>query len=111
MLNSDRIDLVGHDPSTDEFVLIIAAGDEPIDTPAELQRLREKLNTYASYVLLGSLGSSFPQSIGKRVRVQFDCTAPPATGAAHVLAAGQRALAQHGIDLKVNILTPPKQSD
>jgi hypothetical protein len=111
MLNSERIDLVGRDALTDEYVLIIAAANESINTPAELERLREKLNTYASYVLLGGLGSAFPESIGKRVRVQFDCIVPPTGEAAAILATGQRALADHGIRLAVNVLTRPEQVD
>ena len=111
MLDSDRIDLVGHDPLADEYVLIIAAANEPIDTPAELERLREKLNTYASYVLLGGLEGAFPESVGKNVRIQFDCTAVPSDGAANVLATAQRGLAEHGIGLRVNVLTVPQQSD
>jgi hypothetical protein len=71
------IDMVAHDPKTDEAVLIM---DEPQTwdgSDVQLHELQERFNTYASFLLDGELHEAHPELIGKRARIEVRCAHMP----------------------------------
>ena len=69
--NLNKVDLValkGDDP----VVRLVALDDlDWINELCHLTALQEKLNTYLAFVESGQLSKQFPESIGKRVRIEL----------------------------------------
>lgn len=71
------IDLVTHDPKTDEVVLVMTE-TRPWDAKgAHLLDLQAKLQTYLTFIESGQLGAKFPRMMGKSIRIRVDCAQPP----------------------------------
>ena len=75
--NPAVIDLVAHDPSSDEVVLGMYEEREWDGSDERLFELQEKFNTYLSFALDGEMAESYPHYLGKRVRLQLNCFFPP----------------------------------
>ena len=75
--DSSVIDLVTHDPRTDEVVLVISQM-EPWGAKGErLPDLQDKLRAYLLFVEGGQLARTYPHMAGKRVRFRLDCVGSP----------------------------------
>ena len=72
------------------------------DADQELQ-LREKINTYASYVFDGSLTENYPELSGRHVIFELVCPEPPSGNYAGIIAHGAERLAAYGIEFLVTI--------
>jgi len=99
--DTDTIDLVGQD--ADGTYLLIMIEDRPWGAdPDQADQLQEKINTYAGFILDGSLARHYPETDGHPVRIRLDCAEPPDGHIAHITdhAAGQ--LAHHGIGFQIN---------
>jgi hypothetical protein len=71
------IDLVAHDPKTDEVVLVmneIAAWD---GSDERLHDLQERFNAYVSFLLDGEMTESQPGLAAKKARIEVRCTQIP----------------------------------
>lgn len=77
--NPAVIDLVAHDPQSDEVVLGMYEERNWDGSDDRLMELEEKLNTYLSFALDGEMEETYPQFKGKRIRVQLNCFFPPDT--------------------------------
>lgn len=75
--NAGRIDLVTHNPESDEFALIMVETREWNGSHERLLELQEKVNIYLSFAIDGQMIKLYPHSSGKSVRVQLDSTYPP----------------------------------
>ena len=104
VVNQGVIDLVTHDPKTDEYALIMVETRNCDGGRAQLEQLQAKVNSYLEFVLSGEFTRKYPQAAGKRIRFQLDCPAPPAGEAAGFLQRLEAALRKHGIRLTINIL-------
>ena len=71
------IDLVAHDPATDEVVLAMSEPRPWTGSDAQLFQFQEKLNTYLSFALDGEMLEAYPQFAGKKVRLRLECAASP----------------------------------
>ncbi len=74
-LNS--IDIVAHDPKTDEIILVMVETREWGDWGALLPELQAKLNTYVGYVLDGRLVCDYPAYSIKQIRIELRTEYPP----------------------------------
>ena len=100
------IDLMTHDPQTDE-VEIVMFEPRPWDAgEAQLYELQEKMNAYLSFALDGELADTYPQLVGKPLRVVLRCRAEPPAPAVEFLAAVREQIALQGIDLEVRYAEP-----
>ncbi|WP_373692952.1 DUF6572 domain-containing protein [Agromyces silvae] len=70
--------------------------------PDQARQLQEKVNTYAGYVLDGSLSKQYPETASGPIRIRLDCAEAPAGHIAHIAAHSVSQLAAHGIDFQVN---------
>jgi Holliday junction resolvase-like predicted endonuclease len=71
------IDLIAHDPKTDEAVLVMNQPDAWDGSDEQLFHLQERFNTYASFLLDGEFAESHPELAGKRARIEVRCEQMP----------------------------------
>jgi hypothetical protein len=102
--NQDRvgvIDMIAHDPKTDEAVLVMnepAAWDGSDDRLLELQ---ERFNAYVSFLLDGEFAEWDPKLAQKRVRIEVRCAHLPDAQALDLLGSIHDQLAHQEIDVQV----------
>ena len=75
--NADVIDLVAHDPLTDEVLLVMVEVRPWGDGGGLLPELQNKFSAYLTYALDGQLTSDYPTVADKRVRFELRCAEPP----------------------------------
>lgn len=102
--DSNAIDIVTHDPATDEIVVIMIEDRAWSVDPEQPDQLLKKINTYLHFVEDGDLLQHFPQAIGQPVRLQLDCNAPPVGEAKQLVEEAQRVLLSRGIKFAVNVI-------
>ena len=71
------IDLIAHDPKTDEVVLVMNEPAEWTGAPEQLHKLQERFNAYASFLLDGELAESHPELARKKMRIEVRCAHMP----------------------------------
>ena len=95
------IDMIGHDPKTDEAVLVMKE-PEPLDGSEErLVELQERFNAYVSFLLDGEFAEWDPQLAQKRARIEVRCAHMPDTKALDLLGQIHDQLAHQDIDVQV----------
>ncbi|MDQ0664483.1 hypothetical protein QFZ35_002981 [Arthrobacter ulcerisalmonis] len=98
------IDLVTHDPSRDEYKLVMVEGRPWSDAPEQLAQLSEKINNYAMFVLNEGLLRAYPETAGHPLCVQLDCATPPTAEAQKLINLASQRLLDYGIRFIVNLL-------
>lgn len=99
--DTNTIDLVAQD--ADGTYLLVMIEDRPWGAADEQEaQLREKINTYAGYVLDGSLAQMYPETAGEPVRIRLDCLEEPPGHFAHITDHAATQLAAHGIGFLVS---------
>jgi hypothetical protein len=109
--NPNVVDLVTHDPKTDEYILIMVEDRPWSDSPEQLDQLLAKINTYVHFVEDGGLNQNFPLAQDKAVRIQLDCNSPPKGGPAKLIAQTQQLLLQRGITFAINVILYSAHTD
>jgi hypothetical protein len=95
------IDVIAHDPKTDEAVLVM---NEPLpwdDSEARLYKLQERFNAYVSFLLDGEFAEWDPRLAKKPVRIEVRCAHMPQGRALDLLAKIHDQLAYQEIKLEV----------
>jgi hypothetical protein len=100
----DVIDLVTHDPSRDEYKLIMIEVRPWSDAPEQLAQLSEKINNYAMFVLDEGLLRAYPETAGHPVRLQLDCATPPTGEVQNLINLASERLIDYGLRFTVNLL-------
>lgn len=85
MSRSSIIDIVGHDPKTDEVVLVMKKVGEWDGSDDGLHELQERFNAYVSFLLDGELAETHPDLAGKRARIEVRCEQMPDARALELL--------------------------
>jgi len=98
--NPSVLDLVTHDPKTDEYALIMVETREWDDSDQQLEQLQAKINNYLHFALDGALAKTYPQATGKPVRIQVDCPRQPKGKTADFLARAEEAARGQGASLR-----------
>lgn len=79
------IDIIAHDPQTDEIVLVMKEPEPWNGSDARLHALQERFNAYVSFLLDGELAECHPELIGKRARIEVRCAHMPEPRAIELL--------------------------
>jgi hypothetical protein len=77
MNRSSLIDVVAHDPKTDEVVLVMKETGTWDGSEARLCDLQERFNAYVSFLLDGELAETHPELTGKCARIEVRCEQVP----------------------------------
>lgn len=101
--NINIIDLIAHDPATDEIVLVMSEPRPWSGSDAQLFEFQEKLNTYLSFVLDGEMIEMYPQFSGKKVRLQLECGSQPDARTGDFIAMARRQISFQEIRFEVNL--------
>lgn len=102
--NPEVIDLVTHDPKSDEFVLIMFE-PRPWDGSQErLDALQKKVNNYIFFAMGGQLEKYYPQALDKSLRIQLDCHTPPDPKTQTFLDQIRLQFEKEGLKFVVNLL-------
>jgi hypothetical protein len=95
------IDLIAHDPKTDEAVLVMDEPEEWNDSDERLFQLQERFNAYVSFLLDGEFAELHPELAQKQARIEVRCAHVPGTCAIDLLAQIRDQLAHQEIDVQV----------
>jgi hypothetical protein len=95
------IDMIAHDPKTDEVVLVMNEPRPWGDSDRRLHELQERFNAYVSFLLDGELAEAHPQLVGKRARIEVRCAHLPDPSAIDLLGQIHDQLAFQEIELEV----------
>src|SRR3979409_1512049 len=71
------IDVVAHDPKTDEVVLVMNEAGGWDGSDVRLHELQERFNAYTSFLLDGEMAEAHPELAGKRARIEVRCAHMP----------------------------------
>jgi hypothetical protein len=98
---SHVIDMIAHDPKTDEVVLVMKEEREWDGSDDRLHELQERFNTYVSFLLDGEMAEAHPELAGKRARIEVRCAHMPDNRALELLGAIHDQLAFQDIKMQV----------
>ena len=97
------IDLIAHDPKTDEVVLVMDEPDEWDGSDEQLLALQERFNVYVSFLLDGEMAEAHPELAGKPARIELRCAHTPDAQTLELLGLIHDHLAFQELDLEVVI--------
>jgi hypothetical protein len=95
------IDLVAHDPKTDEAVLVMSEPHEWDGSDVRLHELQERFNVYVSFLLDGEMAEAHPDLASKRARIEVRCAHMPDMRALELLSMIHDQLAFQDIKMEV----------
>jgi hypothetical protein len=95
------IDMIGHDPKTDETVLVMKETEPLDDSEERLVALQERFNAYVSFLLDGEFAEWNPKLAQKPVRIEVRCAHMPDPRALDLLAKIHDQLAHQEIKMAV----------
>jgi Family of unknown function (DUF6572) len=95
------IDMIAHDPKTDEVVLVMDEPNEWDGSDEQLLSLQERFNAYVSFLLDGEMSEAHRELAGKRSRIELRCAHMPDTRALELLWLIHDQLAFQEIELEV----------
>jgi len=95
------IDMIAHDPKTDESVLLMNEPEPWNGSDERLFHLQERFNAYVSFLLDGEFAEWDPKLAQKRARIELRCAHMPDNRAIDLLAQIRDQLTHQEIDLQV----------
>ena len=95
------IDMIAHDPKTDEAVLVMNEPEPWKGSDERLFHLQERFNAYVSFLLDGEFAEWDPKLAQKRARIEVRCAEMPDNRAIDLLAQIRDQLAHQEIDVQV----------
>ena len=96
-----KIDIIAHDPKTDEAVLVMNEKQAWDGSDARLHELQERFNAYASFLLDGEMAEAHPELVGKKARIEVRCAHLPDARALELLGMIHDQLAFQNIKMEV----------
>jgi Family of unknown function (DUF6572) len=101
------IDVVAHDPKTNEVVLVMNESNELDGSDEELLALQERFNAYVSFLLDGEMAETHPELVGKRARIELRCAHMPDARTLELLGLIHDQLAFQEIKMEVVVKNDP----
>lgn len=108
---ADLIDVIGHDPDTDETVLMMNETTAWDGSDEQLHKLQERFNAYASFLLDGELAESHPELAGKKMRIDVRCAHTPDNRTLELLGMIHDQLAFQDVRVEVIVRTHEMTND
>lgn len=96
------VDVVGQDASGRYLLIMVEARAWGTET-AQASQLKEKINTYADFIMDGTLAREYPETAGRPVDIQLNCCEAPSGEFAMILDHAASQLQRLGIGLRVNV--------
>jgi hypothetical protein len=102
--HANVIDVIAHDPQTDEVALIMHEPRAWTGSDEQLFQLQEKINTYLAFALDGEMAETYPAFVGKTVRLQLDCAEPPGARTLEFIGMVRDQIAFQGIKFEIRVI-------
>lgn len=102
--HANIIDLIAHDPATDEVTLIMKEPRIWDGSDQRLFQLQEKINTYLSFALDGEMAEDYPQFAEKKFRLQLEAPASPDARTMQFIGVVQKQIAFQDIRFVIKIV-------
>ncbi len=99
-----KIDLVTYDPARNEYTLVLRELRPWNGSKEQASQLISKVDSYRHFVTTGQLAKNYPDSAGKHVRFQLDCSDIPDPTTAQLLQRIGTVLEEYDIRFAVEIL-------
>lgn len=103
------IDMIAHDPKTDEAVLIMNERAAWDGSDERLLELQERFNAYVSFLLDGEFAEWDPKLAQKRARIEVRCAHLPDARAIDLLGNIHDQLAHQ--EIKVEVVVKPANAN
>ena len=103
------IDMIAHDPKTDEAVLVINETEPWNDSDERLLHLQERFNAYVSFLLDGEFAEWDPKLAQRRARIEVRCGHMPHARALDLLGQIHDQLAHQDIKVEVVVKENERQ--
>lgn len=100
----DVVDLVTHDPRSDEYALIMVQTEPWRPGREQVEQVLRKIDTYMIFTRSGGLAASFPEAADRPFRLQLDCQTAPPTETSQLLDVAAERLRRNGVTFVVNVL-------
>jgi hypothetical protein len=97
------INVIAHDPKTDQAVLVMNEPNEWEGSDEQLLALQERFNAYVSFLLDGEMAEAHPELAGKPARIELRCAHMPDARALELLGLIHDQLAFQEIKMEVVI--------
>jgi hypothetical protein len=97
------INVIAHDPKTDQVVLVMNEPNEWEGSDEQLLALQERFNAYVSFLLDGEMAEAHPELAGKPARIELRCAHMPDARALELLGLIHDQLAFQEIKMEVVI--------
>jgi len=104
------IDMIAHDPKTDEAVLVMNESRPWDGSDTRLHELQERFNTYVSFLLDGEFAEWDPKLAQKPARIDVLCAHMPDARALDLLGKIHDQLAHQEIKMEVVVAGQDRQS-
>jgi hypothetical protein len=101
--HTNVIDLLAHDPETDQVALVIVEKRPWDGSDLQLFQFQEKLNTYLSFALDGEMAEAYPQFAQKRIRLQLECLENPDARLMKFIEVVREQISFQGIDFALKV--------
>jgi hypothetical protein len=95
------IDMIAHDPKTDEAVLVMNELEPWNGSEERLLQVQDRFNAYVSFLLDGEFAEWDPELAEKRARIEVRCAHLPDASALDLLGQIHDQLAHQEIKVKV----------
>ena len=102
--NAHTIDMIAHDPATDEIALVMRESRAWSGLDEQLFQLQEKINTYLSFALDGEMAETYPEFAEKKTRLQLECPTQPDARTGEFIEVVRRQVAFQEIRFVVKIV-------
>lgn len=100
--DTNTIDVVAQDAEGQYVIAMVE--DRPWGTdPGQPMQLREKINTYAGFILDGSLVRHYPETTHRPVLIQLDCVQQPTDDIATIVDHARGQLEKLNIGFRLNV--------
>ena len=103
------IDMIAHDPQTDEAVLVMNELEPWNGSDERLLELQERFNAYVSFLLDGEFAEWDPKLAQKRARIEVRCAHLPDARAIDLLGNIHDQLAHQ--EIKVEVVVKPANAN
>lgn len=97
------IDVITFEERAGQVTLGMIEGRTWSGSDLQLFQLQEKLNAYLSFALDGEMAEAYPQFLGKSVRLEIECIAPPDARTLGFLSVVREQIAFQDIKLEVRV--------
>jgi hypothetical protein len=104
LAQTNVVDVVGQDASGQYLVIMVESRTWGAEA-AQASQLKEKINTYAGFIMNGTLARQYPETAGQPVDIQLNCCEKPSGDFAAIIEHATAQLQRIGIGFRVNVLT------